>query len=123
MIAETGGFDPSFEHFEDWELWVVGDACTDDSEGVVRSFGDERVRFACDLDIRLDAHDLSLPSCELAQTLEHLRFGFRCRLVERVAGLGHLDTARGHLAGAMKDIDLLLTPTLPLPTLWKLCSS
>jgi glycosyltransferase involved in cell wall biosynthesis len=22
VIVDTGGFDPSFEHFEDWELWV-----------------------------------------------------------------------------------------------------
>ena len=28
-----------------WELWVVGDACTDDSQQVVESFGDNRIRF------------------------------------------------------------------------------
>jgi glycosyltransferase involved in cell wall biosynthesis len=30
---------------EDWELWVIGDACTDDTEEVVASFGDERLHF------------------------------------------------------------------------------
>ena len=31
--------------FADWELWVVGDACTDDTEQVVAAFGDERIHF------------------------------------------------------------------------------
>lgn len=33
------------QHFEDFELLVIGDACTDDSETVVRSFDDARVRW------------------------------------------------------------------------------
>lgn len=33
------------QSFEDFELWVVGDACTDESEDVVTSLGDPRVRW------------------------------------------------------------------------------
>lgn len=29
----------------DWELWVIGDACTDDSAAVVAAFGDPRIHF------------------------------------------------------------------------------
>ncbi len=34
-----------WQTFGDWELWVVGDACSDDSEQVVRSFRDARLHW------------------------------------------------------------------------------
>jgi glycosyltransferase involved in cell wall biosynthesis len=34
-----------WQTFADWELWVVGDACTDDTEAVMSGFGDPRVNF------------------------------------------------------------------------------
>lgn len=33
------------QDFSDWECWVIGDACTDDTEAVVASLGDSRIHF------------------------------------------------------------------------------
>jgi glycosyltransferase involved in cell wall biosynthesis len=33
------------QDFQDFDIWVMGDACTDDSEEVVRAFGDPRIQW------------------------------------------------------------------------------
>jgi glycosyltransferase involved in cell wall biosynthesis len=47
--------------FTDWEMWVVGDACTDDTAEVVASLGDERISF-----VNLDTNngDQAVPNNE-----------------------------------------------------------
>ncbi len=39
-----------WQTFQEWEMWVIGDACTDDSEAVVASFNDPRVHWYNRLD-------------------------------------------------------------------------
>lgn len=34
-----------WQTISDWELWVIGDACTDDSEAVVHAFADRRIHW------------------------------------------------------------------------------
>jgi glycosyltransferase involved in cell wall biosynthesis len=50
-----------WQTFEDWELWVVGDACTDDTEEVMRDFGDPRVKF---VNLELNVGEQSEPNNE-----------------------------------------------------------
>ena len=46
------------QSFRDFELIVAGDCCTDDSEAVVQSFGDARVRW---LNLSENSGSKSLP--------------------------------------------------------------
>jgi hypothetical protein len=64
--------------FSDFELLVVGDGCTDDSEAVVASVGDERVRW---INLTTNAGHQSGPNNE----------GLRQARGELVAYLGHDD--------------------------------
>jgi glycosyltransferase involved in cell wall biosynthesis len=64
--------------FSDWEMIVVGDACTDDTAEVVQSFGDERIRF---VNLPVNAGEQSVPNNE----------GVRLARGEFIAFLNHDD--------------------------------
>lgn len=60
----------------DWELIVVGDACTDDSEACVSSFGDPRIRFVnlterCGDQSRPNSHGVALARGRYVAFLNH----------------------------------------------------
>ncbi|OVE80458.1 hypothetical protein BVY01_00290 [bacterium I07] len=53
--------------FQEWECIVVGDACTDDTENVISSLGDSRIRF---VNLKENFGEQSGPNnygCELAR--------------------------------------------------------
>lgn len=66
------------QDFKDYEAWVIGDACTDDSEDVVRSFGDARLNW------------LNLPSNSGSQATPN-NAGLQRARGEYIAYLGHDD--------------------------------
>lgn len=86
--------------FTDWEMLIVGDACTDDTEQVVQSFGDPRIRF---INLAENAGEQSAPNNE----------GIRRARGEYVALLNHDDLwTPDHLAtclDAIGDADFVST--------------
>ena len=88
---------------EDWELIVVGDACTDDTEAVVRSFADPRMRF---VNLPVNSGDQAVPNNE----------GVRLARGRYLAFLNHDDLwTREHLeiaTRALDDAELATTLTL-----------
>jgi glycosyltransferase involved in cell wall biosynthesis len=105
--------------FRDFELLVVGDACTDDSEAVVASFGDPRVRW---INLPTNFGHQSGPNNE----------GLRQARGELIAYLGHDDLWLPHhleaIVAAIEGSDLayslgmnvggdgeFLWPTIPQP--------
>jgi glycosyltransferase involved in cell wall biosynthesis len=93
--------------FSGWELIVVGDACTDDTEEVVRSFADDRIRF---VNLPVNSGEQATPNNE----------GVRLAHGEFVAFLNHDDLwTRDHLAtclGAIGEGGFLSTLTLFVAT-------
>ncbi|MCC6455308.1 MAG: glycosyltransferase family 2 protein [Caldilineaceae bacterium] len=81
------------QDFTDFEAWVVGDACTDDSAQVVASFGDERLYWT------------NLPQNSGSQGGPNNE-GLRRALGEYVAYLGHDDLwFPWHLSGLVAHIE------------------
>lgn len=79
--------------FNDWELLVVGDACTDDTEEVVASFNDPRIRFT---NLSQNVGDQSGPHNE----------GFRLSRGHYIAYLNHDDLyLPDHLNTALRGIE------------------
>lgn len=79
--------------FSDWELLVIGDACTDDTEERVRAFGDPRIRF---INLASRCGDQSGPS----------NHGVSCARGRYLAFLNHDDLHRPrHLANAVEVLD------------------
>ena len=81
------------QNFGDFELLVIGDCCTDDSEAVVRAIGDPRVRW---INLEKNVGHQSGPNNE----------GIRQARGEFIAYLGHDDLwLPHHLELAVKNLD------------------
>jgi len=79
--------------FPDWELIVVGDACTDDTEQVVQSFDDQRIRF---INLETNCGEQSGPNNQ----------GMRLARGRYVAFLNHDDLwLPGHLKTCIREIE------------------
>lgn len=82
-----------WQTLEDWELWVVGDACTDDTEEVMRGFGDPRVNF---VNLETNVGEQSGPNNQ----------GFRRARGRLIAYLGHDDLwLPDHLEAAVAGLE------------------
>ncbi len=102
-----------WQTFQRWELWVVGDACTDDTEQVVLGFGDPRIHY---LNLPTNIGEQSGPNNEGTR---HARGDF-------IAYLNHDDLwLPDHLEKCLDGIvetgaDLVFTLVLrPTPGEWK----
>jgi glycosyltransferase involved in cell wall biosynthesis len=79
--------------YVDWELLVIGDACTDNTEDVVGSFGDPRIRF---VNLAANFGEQSGPNNE----------GFKLSRGKYIAYLNHDDLFfSDHLATSLKELE------------------
>jgi glycosyltransferase involved in cell wall biosynthesis len=82
-----------WQTFQDWELWVIGDACTDDTEQVVAAFDDPRIHF---INLKENIGEQSGPNNE----------GFRLARGRFIAYLNHDDLwLPDHLEAALEGIE------------------
>lgn len=79
--------------FGDFEVWVIGDGCTDDSGGVVKAFGDSRLHW---VNLPVNSGSQSVPNNE----------GLRRASGKYIAHLGHDDLwLPWHLSGLMARLE------------------
>jgi glycosyltransferase involved in cell wall biosynthesis len=79
--------------YQDWDAWVIGDACTDDTEEVVNSLGDPRIRY---VNLETNHGEQSVPNNE----------GVRRSRSAYVAYLNHDDFwLPDHLEAALAPLD------------------
>lgn len=84
--------------FTDWEMIVVGDACTDDTESVVQVFGDPRIRF---VNLARNHGEQSAPNNE----------GVALARGRYIAFLNHDDLwTPNHLARAVRELESGVAP-------------
>lgn len=87
------------QDFSNFEIRIVGDACTDDTEDVVGSFGDRRINW---INLPINSGNQATPNNE----------GIRCARGEYIAYLGHddlwfpwhLSSLVGHIREADADL-------------------
>jgi glycosyltransferase involved in cell wall biosynthesis len=92
--------------FPDWELIVVGDACTDDTAECVSSFNDPRIRFVnlpsrCGDQSGPNNHGLTLARGRYVAFLNHDDLYFPDHLASCIAGLGSSGADLVWVAGAI----------------------
>jgi glycosyltransferase involved in cell wall biosynthesis len=89
--------------FKDWELIVVGDCCTDDTEAVVRGFSDPRIHF---YNLEKNSGQQATPN----------NFGLQKALGKYIAFLNHDDMFfPDHLSRSIEELEISESEFLIIP--------